>query len=197
MIQASRPFTFLLLTVLLSVVPSSLGKARQQSSKNSFTIVPYYQSRGTCHPAEVKAVVIGASPPEVLSFGVTVESFSAKEITALKLSWKVFSREEGLRRRHGPCEAAADDKVFLSGTTSLIQLGELYDKETCNITSGRPVFVGRATKTVFTDQPIIAWDEVKPLTVDGTRNTFKDDYTAVIYISEIHFADGTIWSGKI
>lgn len=194
--HAIRTFGFCLLIFLLTFGPYSRGNARRQASKNSFTIVPYYQSQGTCHPAEVKAVIIGAEPPAVLSSGVTVESFSAKEITALKLTWKVYPREEGFRRRRGPCQSVTDDKVLLSGTTSLIQLGHFYEKETCNITSGQPVFVGRAAKTVFTDQPIIAWDEVKSLTFDGTRNTFKDDY-AVIYVSEIHFADGTIWEGKI
>ena len=169
-------FAFFLLTLLLVASPFSFGKARQQAQKKHFTVVSYYQSPPVCHPAEVRGVSIGAKPPEVLTSNVVVESFSAKEITELKLTRKVYAWGEGLKRRHGrPCEAMADDKVFLSGTTPLIEVGHLFEKETCNITTGRPSLSGLTTKTVLIDQPIIAWDEVKSLTFDRTRNTFKDD----------------------
>jgi hypothetical protein len=49
------------------------------------------------------------------------------------------------------------------------------------------------TKTVLIERPIIAWDEVKSLTLDGTRETLRDNYAGVIYVSELHFDDGTIW----
>jgi hypothetical protein len=192
-----RTFAFCLLTLLLIVVPASFGGVRQQSPKKHFTIVGYYHSPGTCHPAEVRGVMIGAQPPEVLSAGVTVESFSPKEIAAIKLTWKVYSWDDGLKRRRGPCAAVTNATVFLSGTTPLIQVGPLAEKETCTITTGRPSLAGPTTKTVIIEQPIIAWDEVKSLTSDGTRNTFNDNYAVVIYVSEIHFVDGTIWEGDI
>jgi len=62
-----------------------------------------------------------------------------------------------------------------------------------------PLFIKSrtTTRTVFVERPIIRWDEVKSLTSDGTRGSFKDDYAAIIYVSEIHFADGTEWKGEI
>lgn len=43
-----------------------------------------------------------------------------------------------------------------------------------------------ATNNIVLDRPIIGWDEVKSLTLDGTRATFKGDYAAVwkFYLGE-------------
>jgi hypothetical protein len=143
----------------------------------------------------VIAVSSGAKPPEVLTSSVTIESFSPKPITALKVSWMFFGWDEAMRVRRQPCGALADAKVLLSGTTPLIQMGQLSEKETCNITTiGVPVVTaGHVTKTVLIDRPIIAWDEVKSLTLDGTRETLRDNYAGVIFVSELHFEDGTVW----
>jgi hypothetical protein len=95
--------------------------------------------------------------------------------------------------RHEPCGELTNAKVLLSGTTPLIQVGQLSEKETCRITTGGPIATaGPVTRTVLIDRPIIAWDEVKSLTIDGTRETLKDNYAGVVYVSELHFEDGTV-----
>lgn len=190
------------LTMLLTLgLQASLGqdgmRPDRSTSRRQFTVVPY-KGPEPCHPVEVKAASIGAESPEVLTAQVNVESFSAKPVTAVKLAWNVYRMNPGLRKRVSGCEEnprAAES--FLSGSTPLIQVGELLEKETINIGINPMPYKYPATKTIFVDQPIIAWDAVKSLTSDGTRDTFKDDYALVMYISEVHFADGTKWTGEI
>jgi hypothetical protein len=165
-------------------------------SKRQFTVVPY-KGPVACHPVEVKAASLGTEPPEVVTAQVNIESFSTKPVTAVKLAWNVYRMNPGLRKRGSGCEEnprAAES--FLSGSTPLIQV-QLLEKETVNIGINPMPYKYPATKTVFVDQPIIAWDAVKSLTSDGTRDTFKEDYALVMYISEVHFADGTKWTGEI
>lgn len=165
--------------------------------KKKFTVVPY-KGPVACHPVEVKAASIGAEPAEVLTAQVNIESFSAKPVTAVKLAWNVYRMNAGLRKRSSGCDDNPKSaETFLSGSTPLIQLGQLAEKETVNIGINPMPYKYPATKTVFVEQPIVAWHEVKVLTSDGTRDTFKDDYALVMYISEIHFADGTRWTGEI
>lgn len=168
-----------------------------QPPKKTFTVRPY-KAPVACHPVEVKAVSIGAQPPEVLTAQVNIESFSPKPVTAVKLAWNVYTMDEGLRKRDSGCDDDSQPAVIiLSGSTPLIQLGQLAEKETVNIGINPMPYKYPAKKTVFVERPIIAWDEVKSLTFDGTRATFKEDYALVMYISEIHFADGTKWTGEI
>jgi hypothetical protein len=166
------------------------------STKKRFTVRPY-KGAVPCHPVEVKAVSLGTEPPEVVTAQVNIESFSVKAVTAVKLAWNVYRMNAGLRKGSSGCEEnprAAES--FLSGSTPLIQV-QLLEKETVNIGINPMPYKYPATKTVFVDQPIIGWDAVKSLTSDGTRDTFKEDYALVMYISEIHFADGTKWTGEI
>jgi hypothetical protein len=79
-------------------------------------------------------------------------------------------------------------EVFLSGTTPLIQLGELGPKETSNIAINPLPLPMSATKTVFVDRAIISVDDIKSLTVDK--------YTAVVFVSEIHYGDSTTWPAE-
>lgn len=168
-----------------------------EAAKKKFTVLPY-KGPVACHPVEVKAASIGAEPAEVLTAQVNIESFSAKPVTAVKLAWNVYRMNAGMRKRISGCdENPRPAETFLSGSTPLIQLGQLAEKETVNIGINPMPYKYPATKTVFVEQPIIAWDEVKSLTSDGTRDTFKDHYALVMYISEIHFADGTKWTGEI
>ena len=185
--------------MLLMVTALSFAQTPPQTPGKHFAIVGFYQSQASCHPVEVKAVSSGFRPPDVtVTSLVVVESFSSRPVTALKLSWMFFGWDEGLRRRREPCEPLAESKAVLSGTGPLIQVGELLEKETCTITSGQPAVSGPpTTKTILIDQPIIVWDDVKSLTLDGTLDTLKDNYAGIIYVSELHFADGTVWYGKI
>lgn len=195
---AGSAFTVMMLLALS--LQTSLGQgmgAGGQAAKKRFTVLPYKGSVA-CHPVEVKAVSIGGAPLEVVTAQVNIESFSPKPVTAVKLAWNVYRMNAGLRKRSSGCdENPRSAESFLSGSTPLIQLGQLAEKETVNIGINPMPYKYPATKTVFVDQPIIAWDEVKALTTDGTRDTFKDDYALVMYIAEIHFADGTKWTGEI
>jgi hypothetical protein len=191
------------LTMLLTLsMQASLGqdggmRVDRSISKRQFTVVPY-KGPVPCHPVEVKAASIGTEPLEVVTAQVNIESFSAKPVTAVKLAWNVYKMNAGLRKRVSGCEEnpkAAE--TLLSGSTPLIQVGQLAEKETLNIGINPMPYNYPATKTVFVEQPIVAWDAVKSLTNDGTRDTFKEDYALVMYISEIHFADGTKWTGEI
>jgi len=199
--RASNACFVLLLLVTLSLRSNSeqvLAQESQLSSKGNFTVVSYYHARTGCHPVAVLSVSIGAQPPEVLTSQVAIKGISDKPVTALKLRWEVYDRKVGLKKAKAPCDAtpeAAD--IYLSGTTPLIQLGRLAKGEIYNI-STNPLRINLpAAKTIFVEQPLIAWDEVKPLTVDGTRGTFKGDYAAVLYVSEVHFEDGTTWEGIV
>jgi hypothetical protein len=190
------------LTILLILTaqlnPGQIGVQEAQSPKKKFSVVGYYPSPVACHPVLVKAVSIGAKPPEVLTAQVTIVSFSAKPVTAVKLRWDVYRWDVAMKKRRSGCDGSSEAaEIFLTGTTPLIQLGQLAQNETCNISTYPLLIASPATKTIFVEQPIIAWSEVKPLTSDGTRNTFKDDYAAVIYVSEIQFEDGTKWIGEI
>jgi hypothetical protein len=192
-------FTLMMLLMLTSQLNlGQIGAQEAQSSKKRFSVMGYYPWPVACHPVLVRAVSIGTKPPEVLTAQVTIQSFSATPITAVKLGWNVYRWDVAMKKRRSGCDSSPEPaEIFLSGMTPLIWLGQLAQKETCNI-STYPLFIkSPATKTVFVEQPIIAWDQVKPLTFDGSRNTFKDDYAALMYVSEIHFEDGTKWTGEI
>src|SRR5215204_3726428 len=196
----------LLILITLSSQSNS-GRIQAQenpptSKRGFFTVRPYYHSRNYpragCHPVEVRVVSIGAQPPEVLTAQVVIESFSDKPVAAVKLRWDVYSRDAGRKKARASCDAtpeAAD--IYLSGTTPLIQVGHLAKGEVYNITSNPRATFPLATKTIIVDRPIIAWDEVKGLTLDGTRATFKGDYAAIIYVTEVQFEDGTRWEGEV
>ena len=192
-------FTLMMLFTLISQSnPNQIRAQESQSTKKKFSVVGYYPSPVACHPVQVTAVSIGARPPEVLTAQVTIESFSATPVTAVKLGWTVYRWDVAMKKRRSGCDVSPEPaETFLSGTTPLISLGQLAQQETCNISTYPLLIESPATKTVFVDQPIIAWDQVKPLTFDGTRTTFKDDYAAIMYVSEVHFADGTKWTGEI
>jgi hypothetical protein len=188
----------MLLTLSLQVNLGQVGVQEPQSPKKRFTVMGYNPWPVPCHPVLVRAVTIGTKPPEVLTAQVTIVSFSAKPVTAVKVAWSAYKFDVAMKKRKAACDANPEPaETFLSGTTPLVHLAHLADKETYNI-STYPLLINKpATKTAFVEQPIIAWDQVKSLTLDGTRNTFKEDYAILVYVSEIHFADGTEWTGGI
>ena len=180
-----------------------LSQENPQTSKKGFlTVLPYYHSRNRprigCHPVEVRVASIGAFPPDVLTSQVVIESFSEKPVTGVKLRWDVYDRAVARKKTLSSCDAAPElADIHLSGITPLIQVGHFVNGEVYNITSIRGMTFPLATNNIALDRPIIGWDEVKGLTVDGTRATLKGDYAAIIYVSEIQFEDGTRWEGTV
>jgi len=166
--------------------------------KKRIAFVPYYHPRAACHPVEVKVVSLGGQPQHVLLAQVTIESFSDTPVSAVKLGWNVYKRDVGVRKSLSPCDVTSDAaEVLLSGISPLIELGALLQNETVNIGTNPLKIPMPATKTFFVDQPFIVWDQVKSLTDDGTPKTFKDDYTVLLYVSEVTFIDGSKWQGKV
>ena len=164
----------------------------------SIAFVPYYHPGAACHPVEVKVVSLGGQPQHVLLAQVTIESFSGTPVNAVKLGWNVYKRDVGDRKSLSPCDVTSDAaEVLVSGISPLIELGALLQNETVNIGTNPMKIPMPATKTFFVDQPLIVWDQVKSLTDDGTPKTLKDDYTVLLYVSEVNFTDGTKWEGKV
>lgn len=201
MTYRSKRSTVLLTMVIMFIVQldvalSAVGS--DQSSNKKFTAIGHYTGPGGCHPVQVTAASVGSRPPEVLTGQVTITSFSDKPVAAIKLTWEVYRWDVAMKKRRSNCDVGSEGvETVLSGSTDIIQLGQFARNETCNISTYPLLIDNPATKTVFIDQPIIAWDQVKPLTLDGTRRTFKEDFAAVIYVSEIQFADGSRWTGTL
>ena len=160
--------------------------------RQRFTIVP---ANRRCQPASLKYISFGEQPDDALVAEVTVENRSDKTLTAVKLGWKVFDEVNGTKMQIGFCDAQPPDaEMLLSGSTQLIELEALASKETADV-SIAPLVVGvPATKRIFIEHPLLTANDVKslPLT-DPTRVTI---YAVVMFVSEIHYADGTTWEIK-
>jgi hypothetical protein len=199
-----RRATFLLALLAISVLSLQMAFAQgltQQtgiSSQKKFSIAPHLRTAG-CHPVEVRAISMGAVQPEVLTSLVAIKSFSDKPVTAIKVRWDIYKWDVGTQKQKASCHAAAEpSEIFLSGTTPLIELGRLVKGEIYNISSDplrvNPPFP--AHKVIFVELPIIAWDQLKSLSIDGSRGNLKDDYLGIVYVAEIHFEDGTRWEAE-
>ena len=159
------------------------GQESSLSVRQRFNVVPAYRR---CEPAEVKFVSMGHQPKEAILAQVTIENRSDKVIAAVKLGWRVYGDKEGLRISISSCAAPAPSaEVFLSGTTPLIQLEALGPKETSHIAIDPLPVPMPADKTVFVDRAFISVDDIKSLPANK--------YTAVVFVSEIHYGDGTRW----
>ena len=178
----------------------SLTQQSETLSKRKFTIVPYLRIGG-CHPVEVKSISMGSVNPAVLTSMITIKSFSEKPVSALKVRWDIYQWDIGMKKRSASCDAAAEPaEIFLSGTTPLVEVGRMLKGEHYTISlnpqemrSPPPV-----DKVILVDWPIVGWDELKPLSIDGkTRGNLKDDYSGIVYVSEIHFEDGTRWEAEM
>lgn len=158
------------------------GQESSLSVRQRLNVVPAYRR---CEPAEVKFVSTGHQPKEAILAQVTIENRSDKVIAAVKLGWRVYGDKEGMRISVSSCTAPAPSaEVFLSGTTPLIQLEALAPKQTSHIAI-YPMPVPMPDKTVFVDRAFISVEDVTSLTANK--------YTAVVFVSEIHYADGTRW----
>jgi hypothetical protein len=144
---------------------------------------------------------MGSVNPAILTSMITIKSFSEKPVKALKVTWDIYQWDTGMKKRRAACDAATEPaEVFLSGTTPLIEVGRLLKGEhyTISLNPQEMWSAQQVNKVVLVDWPIVGWDELKPLSRDGkTRGNFKDDYSGIIYVSEIHFEDGTRWEAEM
>lgn len=185
----------LLVPFALMLHPGATRRGAAQDAKQlrlireSFVVVPAYNG---CYPVEVRGIALGGYPLEVILGQATVENNSDRTVTAVRFGWKVHGFTQGIRPPELSCGIPPDGKVFLGGSTPLISLGQLAPNETCHI--GQKPLVGKApaTHTVFIDYPILKTDDVKSLPVDETTRPHK--YAIALYVSEIHYADGTTWA---
>ena len=175
-----------LFILALCIGPSQNAKGQESSLsvRQRFSVVPAYRR---CEPAEVKFVSMGNQPKEAILAQVTIENRSDQIITAVKVGWKVYGAQEGFKISLSSCTTPPPSaEVFLSRTTPLIQLDPLGPKETSHIAIDPLPVPVPADKTVFIDRAIISVDDLKSLTANK--------YTAVVFVSEIHYSDGTRWS---
>lgn len=159
------------------------GQESSSSVRQRFNVVPAYRR---CEPAEVRFVSTGHQPKEAVLAQVTIENRSDKVIAAVKLGWRIYGDKEGMRISISSCSAPAPSaEVFLSGTTPPIQLEALGPQETSHIAIAPLPVPIPADKTVFVDRAFISVDDIRSLTANK--------YTVVVFVSEIHYADGTRW----
>ena len=181
----------LLLAVAFNLSPDRNLKAQQRplTIRQKFSIVPANQR---CQPASLKYISFGQQPADALVAQVTVENRSDKTLTAVKLGWKVYDQVNGTKMQIGFCDAQPPDaEILLSGSTQLIQLEALALKETANVSIDPLVISTPATKTIFIEHPLLTANDVKSLPLTDPTPVFK--YAVVMFVSEIHYADGTTW----
>jgi len=181
----------LLLAVAFNLSPDRNLKAQQRplTIRQRFTIVPANQR---CQPASLKYISFGEQPDDALVAEVTVENRSDKTLTAVKLGWKVYDEVNGTKMQIGFCDAQPPDaEILLSGSTPLIQLEALALKETANVSIDPLVIPTPATKTIFIEHPLLTANDVKSLPLTAPTPVIK--YAVVMFVLEIHYADGTTW----
>ena len=199
-----RTATFSLTLLVISALSLQIDFAQSLTQQTETSVIKriamvQYLRKENCHPVEVKAISVGTVPPEVYTSLISIKSFSDKPVTALKVRWDVYKSDIGMKKRVAACDAAPEPaEIFLSGTTPLIEVGRLLKGEIYNISSdplrGHAPFP--ANKVIFVEWPIIAWEDLKFLSKDGSRGNLKDDYIGIVYVAEIHFEDGTRWEAE-
>jgi hypothetical protein len=194
-IQKGLLGAILVFTAALHPSLNQKAEAQEQpalSVRQRFVIVPANQR---CQPAAVKTVSFGKQPPDSLLAQVMIENRSDKTLAEVKLGWRVYNFPEGTHVSLAFCDAQLPSaEVFLSGATRLIQLEGLAPKETGTISINPLVLPTTATKTVFIDHPLLTTGDVKSLPLDSPTPIIK--YVVVMFVSEIHYADGTAWELK-
>jgi hypothetical protein len=182
----------LLLTLAghLSINRNAAAQGQQASVQRRFVFVIAHQP---CQPAAVRTVSFGKQPADALLAQVTIENGSDKTIAETKLGWRVFSYPEGTNAAQEFCDRQSHpENVLLSGTMPLIRLPSLAPRETGTISIDPLVLPTNATKTIFVKRPLLTSADVKSLPLDGTNPMIR--YVVVVFVSEIHFTDGTTWS---
>jgi len=177
---------------LLAVAFYPHNKVRAQDEtrtiRNHFVFYPAFRF---CNPAEVKGFGLGKQPLEVMLAQVYVESRSDKVIAAVKLGWKVYVTEAGVRIATTRCEAPATPEALLSGGTDFIELEALPPKETTIIGTNPLPVLNPGKRTIYVARPFVTVDDVK--SVVEIQKSESKMYVVLLYVSAIRFADGAQW----
>jgi len=195
-----RTLVLLVISILsLQITFAQSLRQQGQEPRKGLGMLYYFRPEG-CHPVEIIGITNGSNRPEVWTSRVTIKSLSQKPVKALKLRWDIYQWDIGQKKHRDSCGEVADSaEIILSGNTPLIDVGRLLNGELYSISSHpQEIFSAqRVSKTLLVDYPLIGWDQLKPLTTDGTFRGLKDAYAGIVYVGEIHFEDGTRWeAGK-
>jgi hypothetical protein len=120
-----------------------------------------------------------------------VESRSEKVIAAIKLGWKVYESEAGMRIATSRCEAPAAPEALLSGGTDFIDLEALPPKQTIIIGTDPLPVLQPGHRTIYVARPFLTVDDVKP--VVEIQKAEGKMYVVILYVSAIRFGDGAQW----
>ena len=185
-------FTLRWVAFLLAVAfyPHSRVSAQDEvrAIRQQFVFYPGFRF---CNAAEVNGFGLGNQPLEVMLGQVYVESRSEKAIAAVKLGWKVYEFEAGMRIATSKCEAPAVPEALLSGGTDFIDLEALPPKETTIVGINPLPVLQPGKRTVYVARPFVTVDDVKP--VVELQKELSKRFVVVLYVSEIRFGDGTQW----
>lgn len=177
--------------LLVVVYPCERVQAQEdvKAIRSQFSFYPGFRF---CNPAEVKGVGFGDQPLDVMFAQVYVESRSEKVIAAVKVSWKIYEFEVGMRlATSGKCEPPATPQAALSGGTDFIDLDALPPKETTIIGIDPLPVQQPGQRTIYVVHPFMRVDDVKPM---GEILKQGKKHVVVLYVSAIRFADGTQWA---
>ncbi len=157
-----------------------------------------HASSPECSPAGIASHGSPIYPPEEFISNVFIQNYSSKPVTAVRMSWKVFDAENWQKQKSGKCAPAPEAEFLLSGNTPLVEFGGPLRK-------GEKCYVGRHPRilgyppalSVSIDWMIVGTGQLTPLMEDASERRFKDDYLLLLYVSEVHFSDGTRWEWKL
>jgi hypothetical protein len=194
--NSQKSFLGAILLIAAVFLPGLHLDAQAQQSAASvrrrFVIVPANQR---CQPTTIKMLSFGQQPPDALLAQVMIENRSEKALAEVKLGWRVYNYPEGTKVSLAFCDPPPNSaEVFLSGATELIKIEGLAPNETGTI-SIKPLPVPTtATKTIYIERALLTTEDVKSLPLDDPTPVIK--YVVVMFVSEIHYADGTVWELK-
>jgi len=185
-----RSLRWLSLLLLVVVYPHETAEAQEEikAIRSQFSFYPGFRF---CNPAEVKGVGFGNQPLDVMLAQIYIESRSEKVIAAVKISWKIYEFEVGMRlATSGKCEPPATPEAALSGGTEFIDLDALPPKEATIIGIHPLPLLQPGQRTVYVVHPFMKVDDVRPM---GDILKQEKKHVVVLYVSAIRFADGTQW----
>jgi hypothetical protein len=181
--------SFLFLLAVAFHTPGIVGaQEKERAIRQQFVFYPGFRF---CNPAEVKGFGLGEQPVDLMLGQVIVESRSEKMIAAVKLGWKVYDSEVGMRIALTGCAAPGTPEAYLTGGTDFIDLEALPPKETTIVGINPLPVLQPGKRTNYVGRPFITVDDVKPVVELQTEVSKR--FVVVLYVSEIRFGDGTQW----